>query len=73
MVRDCLTTGKKSRKLLSINDVLFVPKRQIRVRFTVGARISFIHDAFSKYCDCAFEGSLFSFSAKVEIFKVEFF
>ncbi len=33
MVRDCLTTAKKSRKLLSINDILFVPKRQIEVRF----------------------------------------
>lgn len=33
MVRDCLTAAKKSRKLLSINDILFVPKRQIEVRF----------------------------------------
>lgn len=33
MVRDCLTTGKKLRKLLVITHVLFVPKRQIEVRF----------------------------------------
>ena len=33
MVRDCLTTAKKLRKLLSANNILFVPKRQIEVRF----------------------------------------
>ncbi len=37
MVRNCLTTAKKLRKLLVITHVLFVPKRQIVVRFHVGA------------------------------------
>lgn len=33
MVRDCLTTVKNFRKLLSVSNILFVPKRQIEVRF----------------------------------------
>ena len=33
MVRDCLTIGQKSPNMLAANNVLFVPKRQIEVRF----------------------------------------
>lgn len=35
MVRDCLTTGQKSPNILAVNNILFVPKRQIEVRFLV--------------------------------------